>query len=47
MVLTPKPPSPGLVQDRKTGEWYDPQAKLEQLLKDPQFIATMKRMKDK
>lgn len=37
----------GKVQDRKTGEWYNPQAKLEQLLTDPNFIDTMERMKDK
>ena len=45
--MSDTPVQPVLVQDRKTGEWYDPQAKLEQLLKSQEFIDTMKRMADK
>jgi hypothetical protein len=34
-----------LVQDRKTGHWYDPQEKMEELMRMPWFIEQMKRMK--
>jgi hypothetical protein len=35
-----------LVQDRKTGEWYDPELKLKELMDSKWFLETMKRMKD-
>lgn len=36
-----------LVQCRKTGVWYNPQQKWEQLKKQQWFIDQMKRMADK
>jgi hypothetical protein len=36
-----------LVQDRKTGRWYDPEEKMKELMQAPWFIEQMKRMKDK
>jgi len=36
-----------LVQDRKTGEWYDPIQRFEQLKKQQWFIDLLKRMKEK
>lgn len=35
------------VQDRKTGEWYNPQERFEQLMAQEYFVAVMKRMKDR
>jgi hypothetical protein len=35
-----------MVQDRKTGEWYNPQEKWEEVQAQPWFIAQLKRMKD-
>jgi hypothetical protein len=35
-----------LVQDRKTGRWYDPKEKMKELMEAPWFIEQMKRMKD-
>ncbi len=35
------------VQDRKTGEMYNAQERFEQLLNNPEFVAVMKRMKDR
>lgn len=35
-----------LVQDRKTGRWYDPKEKMDELMQAPWFIEQMKRMKD-
>jgi hypothetical protein len=35
-----------LVQDRKTGRWYDPDEKMKELMQMPWFIEQMKRMKD-
>lgn len=35
------------VQDRKTGEWYDPEEKFDQLKNSPEFQAQMKRMATK
>lgn len=32
------------VQDRKTGQWYDPDEKFKELQKNPDYIAQMKRM---
>jgi hypothetical protein len=38
--------TPKLVQDRKTGEWYNPQEKLDQLLKSEFFQKIMLRLKN-
>ncbi len=35
-----------MVQDRKTGEWYNPQQKWEELKQQDWFVAQLKRMKD-
>lgn len=37
----------GWVRDRKTGEWYDPKAKFEELKQQPWFQDQMRRMKDR
>ncbi len=36
-----------LVQCRKTGRWYDPQAELRKVLSSPEVIAMLKRLKDR
>lgn len=36
-----------LVQDKKTGEWYNPKAKWEELQQQQWFVDLLKRMKDK
>lgn len=36
-----------LIQDKKTGRWYDPVVEFEKLMKDPKVIAVMKRLKDR
>ncbi len=35
-----------MVQDRKTGEWYNPEAKFKELMQEDWFITQMRRMKD-
>lgn len=35
------------VQDRKTGEWYNPQERFEQLMAREDVVAVMKRLKDR
>ena len=35
-----------MVQDKKTGEWYNPQEKFRELLETDWFQAQMRRMKD-
>jgi len=35
---------PKLVQDRKTGEWYNPQAKFDELMNKPEIMAVFKRL---
>jgi hypothetical protein len=37
-------PQPNLVQDRKTGESYDPQQKFDQLMNKPEILASLKRL---
>jgi hypothetical protein len=32
------------VQDRKTGEWYDPKAAFDNLMNKPEIIASLKRL---
>ena len=34
-----------LVQDRKTGEYYDPQAKFDELMNKPEILASLNRLK--
>lgn len=34
----------GLVQDRKTGEWYDPEQRFRELMTDQQIQATLQRL---
>jgi hypothetical protein len=36
-----------MVQDKKTGQWYDPAVKFKELLAQPWFLAQMKRMANK
>jgi hypothetical protein len=37
----------GWVQDRKTGEWYIPQERFDQVMNTPEILAVLKRMADK
>jgi hypothetical protein len=32
------------VQDRKTGEWYNPQERFDQLMNKPEILAMLKRL---
>lgn len=32
------------VQDRKTGQWYDPKAAFDQLMNTPELLAQMQRL---
>jgi hypothetical protein len=41
----PKAPQPKLVQDRKTGESYDPKAKFDELMNKPEIMAMLNRLK--
>ena len=36
-----------LVQDRKTGEWYNPQERFMERMNSPEVIAVLKRMKER
>jgi hypothetical protein len=38
---------PGMVQDRKTGKWYDPKKEFDKKMNSPEVIAQMKRMAQK
>jgi hypothetical protein len=42
---TPKTPQPNFVQDRKTGEYYDPKAKFDELMNKPEITAMLNRLK--
>jgi hypothetical protein len=33
------------VQDRKTGEYYDPKAKFDELMNKPEILASLNRLK--
>ena len=33
-----------LVQDRKTGEWYDPKAKFDEMMNKPEIVDVLKRL---
>ena len=34
-----------MVQDRKTGEYYDPKAKFDELMQKEEIVAVLKRLK--
>jgi hypothetical protein len=36
-----------LVQDKVTGEWYDPQKEFEKIMQDPEIVAVMERLKNR
>jgi hypothetical protein len=40
----PKAPQPNFVKDRKTGEYYDPKAKFDELMNKPAIIESFKRL---
>ena len=42
---TPKVPQPNFVQDRKTGEYYDPRAKFDELMNKSEITAMLNRLK--
>jgi hypothetical protein len=42
---TPKAPQPNLVQDRKTGKFYDPKQAFDQLMNKPEILASLQRLK--
>jgi hypothetical protein len=44
MNTKPNTPQPKLVQDRKTGERYDPKAKFDELMNKPEILAMLKRL---
>lgn len=35
---------PKLVQDKKTGQWYNPQEAFDQLMNKPEIMAVLKRL---
>jgi hypothetical protein len=41
---TPKAPQPNLVQDRKTGEFYDPKEAFDRLMNKPEILDSLKRL---
>ena len=36
---------PKMVQDRQTGEYYDPQERFEAIMNEPEVVAILKRLK--
>ena len=38
---------PQMVQDRKTGEWYNPQERFEERMNSPEVMAVLKRLADR
>ena len=36
-----------MVQDRRTGEWYDPDVRFRERMQDPEVLAILRRMRDK
>jgi hypothetical protein len=36
-----------MVQDKKTGQWYNPEQKMKELTEQPWYVAQMKRMANK
>jgi hypothetical protein len=41
---TTKPQAPQLVQDRKTGEYYDPKQAFDRLMNKPEIQSAFKRL---
>ena len=41
---TPKTTQPKLVQDRKTGEFYNPKEAFDRLMNKPEILAVFKRL---
>ena len=41
---TTKPQAPQLVQDRKTGKFYDPKAAFDRMMNKPEIVAAFKRL---
>jgi hypothetical protein len=39
-----KAPQPNFVKDRKTGKFYDPKAKFDELMNKPEILAMLKRL---
>jgi hypothetical protein len=35
----------GMVQDRRTGEWYNPQEAFDRLMNKPEILASLNRLK--
>jgi hypothetical protein len=35
----------GMVQDRRTGEWYNPQEAFDRLMNKPEIMASLNRLK--
>jgi hypothetical protein len=33
-----------MVQDRKTGEWYNPQERFDEMMNKPEIMAVLKRL---
>ena len=44
MNTKPNTQQPKLVQDRKTGEFYNPQQRFDQLMNKPEILAMLKRL---
>ena len=44
MNTKPNTQQPKLVQDRKTGEFYNPQERFDQLMNKPEILAMLKRL---
>jgi hypothetical protein len=42
---TPNTPQTKLVKDRKTGEYYDPKARFDELMNKPEIMASLNRLK--
>lgn len=41
---TPQTPAPKLVQDRKTGEWYNPQERFDTIMNEPETLEVFRRL---
>jgi hypothetical protein len=41
---TPNTPQPNFVQDRKTGEFYNPKEAFDRLMNKPEILAMLKRL---
>jgi hypothetical protein len=44
-MMKPQAPQPKLVKDRKTGQYYDPKAKFDELMNKPEITAMLNRLK--